>query len=243
MCVLNIQIMNLAIDIGNSSIKIGVFDNHQLQEVVADVAYDRIPALVEGYKPDRVVISSVNQNANQLVDTLESDVLVLEPETPLPISISYKTPETLGKDRIAAAVGAHELFPSSDCLVIDIGTCITYEIVDAIGTYHGGGISPGVDMKFKALHTFTANLPLVQKSNNVMLIGDTTESAIQSGVILGTVAEIEEIIRMYKDKFSPLRIIMCGGGARYFESRIKTTIDVHPELVLIGLNGILKHNA
>lgn len=235
--------MNLAIDIGNTSIKIGVFDNHQLQNVVTDVGYDRIPTLVEGYKPDRVVISSVNQNANQLADTLETDVLVLDLETALPISISYKTPQTLGRDRIAAAVGAHELFPFSDCLVIDIGTCITYEMIDALGVYHGGGISPGVEMKFKALHTFTTNLPLVEMSNNEELIGDTTESAIQSGVILGTVAEIEEIIRMYKDKFSPLRIIMCGGGAGYFESRIKTTIDVHPDLVLIGLNGILKHNA
>src|SRR5690606_39004433 len=128
-----------------------------------------------------------------------------------------------------------------NCLVIDAGTCITFDLVDSQG-YHGGTIAPGLQMKFKALNTFTARLPLLSTSASVQVLGRNTNEAIQSGVINGTIAEIEGMINQFSSEFSNLKTIICGGDAKFFESRIKATIFVIPELVLIGLNRILLYN-
>jgi len=128
------------------------------------------------------------------------------------------------------------------CLVIDAGTCITYDFVDANRNYQGGGISPGLNMRFRAVHTFTAKLPLVTPIKGARLIGDTTESSIQSGVVNGLLAEMEGIIRLYTEEFPGLRVILCGGDAGFFENQLKASIFASPELVLLGLNSILIHN-
>ena len=234
---------NLAIDIGNTAIKIGVFTDNLLVKVITEIKFDQIPDFVQTFVPNNIIISSVRKNSEALLARLPKGTVQLTHTTSLPITIAYETPETLGVDRIAAVVGAFNLFPFFNCLIIDVGTCITYEFLDAEGAYQGGSISPGIEMKFKALNNFTASLPLIERTEQALLVGKTTEQAIQSGVIGGTLAEIEEIIRMYNDKFSPLRIIMCGGGAKFIKSRLRSKVELYPELVLMGLNGILKHNA
>jgi len=235
--------MNLAIDLGNTLAKIGCFKNRQLLPGQHAVPFEKLEGIVAEKNPDRIIISSVNQKIQKLNFTLGKNVMVLGHKTPLPITINYKTPETLGKDRIAAVVGAYMGKPATNTLVIDIGTCITYDFINDKNEYLGGAISPGVEMKLKAMNTFTARLPLVHMVDDVNLIGNTTEEALQSGAINGTKAEIEEIIRMYSDKFRNLRFVICGGGAEYFGSRLKSTVEICPELVLIGLNGILEYNA
>ena len=235
--------MNLAIDLGNSYAKIGCFHNGRLKQPVLKPSFDEIPELISKLKPDNLVISSVNQDPSKLLGLVGGTEIVLDQNTPLPISIDYDTPETLGKDRIAAAVGAYQLKPNSNSLVVDVGTCLTYEFINDQNIYIGGAISPGIEMRLKAMHTFTAGLPLVELNNNVNLIGSSTKTALQSGAMHGVIAEIEEIVRMYKDKFSHLRFIICGGWAEEVGNRLKTEAEIYPDLVLIGLNGILEHNA
>jgi type III pantothenate kinase len=146
-------------------------------------------------------------------------------------------------DRLAAVVGASFLFPDSDCLVIDAGTCITYDYVDREQNYQGGSIALGLEMKFKALHTFTQKLPLVQQTRaEVPLTGRNTVDAIRSGVLHGSVAELNGIIKAYTKIAPKLVVVLCGGDAAFFETNLKGRIFVVPELVLIGLNRILNYN-
>ena len=233
---------NIAIDLGNTIAKIGIFEEGKLVNRQVGVPFDLLAQKVNELNPNHVVISSVNQNVKNLVEKISASTLILNHTTLIPIDNKYSTPETLGKDRLAAVIGAFTLKAETNTLVIDVGTCITYDFINAKNEYQGGGISPGVDLKFKALHNFTANLPLIEVQQEVELVGDTTEKAILSGVINGTIAEIEEIIRMYRDKFSHLRIIMCGGGASELHSKLKIETELAPDLVLIGLNRILEHN-
>lgn len=204
--------MNLAIDIGNSLVKLAQFDHGKLMGDVVTTEYSSLATELKGLSPDKVIVSSVNQNTDELENLFRAKTVNLTHATPLPIKIKYGTPKTLGNDRIAAVIGAFLHAPNTNSLVIDIGTCITYDFINSDNEYLGGGISPGIDMKLKALHTFTAGLPLVKRNEQAELIGNSTENSILSGIINGTKAEIEEIIRMYTNKFSHLRIIMCGGG-------------------------------
>jgi type III pantothenate kinase len=166
----------------------------------------------------------------------------LDSKLPLPITIKYATPETLGVDRIAGVCGAQQKFPGEPCLVIDAGTCITYDFINHDGEFLGGAISPGMMMRFQAVHTFTSKLPLVSRPEKVVLIGDSTETCIQSGVIHGIVEELNGTIRRYQEEFAGLRVILCGGDARFFENNLKGAIFAVPELVLSGLNSILNYN-
>lgn len=240
------QKMNLAIDFGNSFTKAGLFEREDLKKVITDIEPGMLEQVIETYAPDQIIISSVSKSSTEISKELgrAGDIATfLRHDMPLPFTIDYTTPETLGLDRLAAVAGAHGIFPDTDCLVIDTGTCFTYDLIDRKRVYHGGSISPGIDMRFKALHNFTANLPLVTFDENLPLIGKSTEKAIQSGVINGAIAEITEIIRMYSDKFANLQIIICGGGTKFFEKKLKASIFAAPELVLRGLNRILLYNA
>ncbi|ELR72168.1 Pantothenate kinase type III [Fulvivirga imtechensis AK7] len=235
--------MNLALDFGNTFAKAGLFEGSMLQKVITDVKLDHLPDIVGTYAPDNIIISSVSVKPSDIVSRLGGEgALILRHDIPLPFKIAYKTPDTLGLDRIAAVAGAQEMLPGANCLVIDTGTCFTYDLLDSQGIYHGGGISPGIKMRFQALHTFTANLPLINFEEETPLIGQSTKGSILSGVVNGTIAEITEIIRQYCDKFADLQIIMCGGDAKFFENRLKASIFAAPELVLRGLNRILLYN-
>jgi type III pantothenate kinase len=162
--------------------------------------------------------------------------------TSIPIQSLYKTPETLGLDRLAVAVYAGATFPGSACLVIDAGTCVTWDFVDADGCYHGGGITPGLTMRYKALHTFTERLPLVTDQNFEGLVGTTTQESIQAGVAIGIVAEMEGIIQRFSLNYPNLKVLITGGDRNFFAEKLKSNIFAIPNLVLKGLNIILDFN-
>jgi len=234
--------MNLIVDFGNSSAKAGIFEEKELLEVQDRLSLTDVQALVRAGSYTNIFVSSVSARRDNIESMIGKQVKFLDHETPLPFRNSYGTPETLGLDRIGAVAGAQELFPGLHCLVIDIGTCITYDIITGDGVYHGGAISPGIDMRLRAVHTFTANLPLVDFEANPPLTGKSTRGSIQSGVIFGVEGEIEGFIRKYRDKYGDLKIILCGGGSKIFELRLKEAIFAAPDLVLRGLNRILRYN-
>ncbi len=234
--------MNLIIDFGNTYGKVGLFDKDELIKVINPIQLNELPAIVKEYSPELSIISSSSIASKEIKENVSHDSLVLSHNTPLPFKIGYKTPETLGLDRIAGVAGAYFKYGGENSLVIDLGTCITYDVlIDSV--YLGGGISPGMHMRLKALNTFTANLPLVEPIEEPPLVGDSTANSILSGIINGITAEIEQIIRMYSDKYGSLQIIICGGDSIFFENKLKASIFAAPELVLRGLNGILQYNA
>jgi type III pantothenate kinase len=235
--------MNLVIDSGNTSIKLGIFDDGALKEVIPNLSFEGLKEFSKKLVPGNVIISSVSIESQDLVSLFfASKIIVLNTETRLPFKNLYKTPQTLGSDRIAAVAGGQKLFPYHNCLVIDAGTCITFDFLDKSGSYLGGSISPGLSLRFKAMNNFTARLPLVERKDHAELIGQSTEEAILSGVINGTVGELNSLIASYKDAFPDLKVIICGGDTSFFESKIKPSIFAVPELVLIGLNRILEYN-
>jgi type III pantothenate kinase len=193
----------------------------------------------------RGIFSSVVSDNEAIVRSIgkRMNLLVLSGETPLPVRNRYATPGTLGNDRIAAAVAAHALFPGHHVLTIDAGTCITYDFIHADGDYLGGGISPGIGIRFSAMHTFTSKLPLVSVDGDADLIGRTTEGSMRSGVLNGTLAEVDGIIDRYRASYPGLKIILTGGDANYFDNKLKNNIFAVPNLVLMGLKDILRYNA
>ncbi|WP_188464138.1 type III pantothenate kinase [Marivirga lumbricoides] len=236
--------MNAAIDIGNTKAKLGFFKENEL---VAYKAFNELKELADEIKKSevsKVIISSVREDDESIKKILDlrEDPFFLNYKTPVPFVNNYQSP-TLGLDRIAIVAGAQTLFPDQHTLAIDLGTCITYDFLEAGIQYHGGAISPGMHMRFKALHNFTARLPLINPAQQVDVIGNSTENSIQSGVVHGVSGEIRAFINTYKEKYNPLNVIITGGDAKYFESKIKATIFAIPELVLVGLNAILRHNA
>ncbi len=236
--------MNICIDIGNTNAKMGFFSDEELLEEKKNISDRAIPKIIAEQNPRHVLISSVRKGIGNIIQQVSrhTDILVLDHETPLPIMNAYKSPKTLGVDRLATAVGAFYLYNNKNSLIIDIGTCITYDLIDKTGTYQGGGISPGVNMKLKAMHKFTSGLPIVAANQPADLIGKTTKECMLSGVVNGTLAEIEGIIVSYRQFFEDLNIILCGGDAIFFESKIKDHIFAIQNLVLIGLNQILSFN-
>ena len=222
----------------------GFFNNDELSEVKLNLTDRGIIKVIKEHGPENVFLSSVRRGIGKVVDEVKkvSNTILLHHDTKVPFQSLYKTPKTLGVDRIAAVVGAKFLYNRQNCLVIDLGTCITYDLIDKSGAYHGGGISPGIDMKLKAMHKFTSKLPLIAAKGSPELIGKTTKECMLSGAINGTIAELEGIIDRYKQFFDDLNIIFCGGDAFFFESKIKGHIFALPNLVLIGLNQILRFN-
>jgi type III pantothenate kinase len=236
--------MNLVVDYGNSSAKVAIFDQLRLIEKHTFSSLDELKHFLQHADAENLMISSVNADAQDLISwaVKAKQKFMLTHQLPLPINIVYSTPHTLGVDRIAGSCGALQLFPGLDSLVIDMGTCITYDFTDSKGNFHGGGISPGLMMRFNAVHTFTVKLPLVKPADNPALIGDSTETSIQSGVINGIAAEIDGIIDRYRAQYPGLKVILCGGDAPFFENKLKASIFASPELVLFGLNSVLIHN-
>lgn len=235
--------MNVVVDYGNSSAKVAIFNEHELNEKHTFVRADDLRNFLSASPAENFIISSVKEEAETVSQWSNAkNKFILSHTLPLPIDIVYATPQTLGVDRIAASCGAVQLFPGKNTLVIDAGTCITYDFTDSSRQYYGGSISPGLKMRFQAVHTFTARLPLVNPAENPELIGSTTETSIQSGIVNGTLAEIDGIIGRYKEKYADLQVILCGGDGPFFENKLKASIFASPDLVLIGLNRVLIDN-
>ncbi len=240
--------MNLVIDMGNTSVKLGLFSSDHLKAhlVLPEFRMSELHNfLKENGTPKNAILSSVVKNNEELEAFLGNNffLIKLDSKTFLPLEKLYKTPETLGNDRIAAAVGANKLFPSQNVLAIDAGTCIKYDFVNAENQYSGGNISPGIDMRFKALNAFTAQLPLVSKASNNELVGDSTEQAIRLGVQLGALEEVKGIINRFKVRYGDMKVVLTGGDLPFFDNELKNHIFADPFLTLRGLNVILNYNA
>lgn len=235
--------MNLVVDAGNSSAKVAIFDQHRLLEKYVFTQSQELENFIRTSSAQNILVSSVSTPPDTILQWSHAHhKFVLAHTLQLPIINRYATPQTLGVDRLAGSCGAVQLFPDRNTLVIDTGTCITYDFTDAGKNYYGGGISPGLAMRFQAVHTFTARLPLVKPGEDIPLIGNSTESCIQSGIVNGTIAEMEGIIARYRQKYPDLQVILCGGDAAFFENQLKATIFASPDLVLLGLNSVLIHN-
>lgn len=235
---------NLCIDIGNSATKCGIFRGQQLlKSYVVEESLDEsyFKKHFQNHSIDKVMICSVKPPNGDFKKYLMRyyQVLEMSHELKLPVKIKYETPNTLGRDRLAAVCGAVRLYPRTDLLVIGIGTCITYDLVRHGNEFLGGLISPGLDMRLKSMHKYTAKLPLVKKSTNVKLIGFNTTTALQAGGIWGIEAEISGMIEIFKVKYPKIKVILAGGGADYYKKKLKKPIFAHPNLVLLGLNNLL----
>ncbi len=240
--------MNLVIDIGNTRTKFSVFNRGEvlITVPVEEFLPSHIDVLQLEYDNlNKVILSTVKNYSEELKNALHSrfdTFLELDANTPLPVENLYQTKETLGKDRIAAVVGAFDLYPNTNILVIDAGTAITYDILTAEGKYLGGNISPGIEMRFKALNQFTGRLPKVELAENRKLFGTNTEEAIRAGVQNGTVYEIDTTISAFKEFYDNLKVIMTGGNAEFFDYKLKNSFFVHFNLTSLGLNRILEYN-
>jgi type III pantothenate kinase len=236
--------LNLIIDRGNSRIKVGLFEEGHLVRQFTCHSFAQLGKELANAQIQHAILSSVSADEANLSDFVKvaGKQVVFTSLTPVPVQNNYGTPHTLGVDRLAAAVGAYHLFPQRHSLVIDAGTCITYDLLEANGTYQGGSISLGLTMRYQALHAFTGKLPEVSGTVLPPRPGKTTVEAMSGGVLYGAVAEAEGMIQFYERQYKPLTIILCGGDAPFFESTVKARIFVIPELVLIGLNRILEYN-
>lgn len=239
--------MNLAIDIGNTRTKAGVFKDGELlhtQHWPTGEAPDFF-GLATNHGAKNIILSSVAVDLSvEALAKLSSrgHALVLQAATPIPIKNSYLSPETLGKDRLAAAIGAYALFPGQACLVVDAGSCLTYDFLDGQGNYLGGNIAPGIQMRLRAMHAFTARLPEVGAGPSEDWIGQDTAAALRNGAQQGAVLEIEGYRQRAQDRFGELRLLLTGGDASYLATQLKSELFVNEHLVLIGLNKILEHN-
>lgn len=238
--------MYLTIDVGNTQTKALTFDNgRKAGKLVSGTSdMDFILDLINGHADRHIAISSVVQLDQKVKDRLvQLKALIVDGQTPLPITSNYATPKTLGIDRICAAVAAQAHFPDNSVLAIDMGTCITYEVVTANGVYVGGNISPGLHMRFRALNSFTSGLPLISpKAFDDRDIGSDTETAIRAGVQQGILYELEGTIAAQKELYPDLKVVGTGGDLALFANALKTPIFADPFLVLRGLHEIQLHN-
>ena len=239
--------MQLVIDIGNTRVKAAVFQQNDLmQHFVYNNTDELLQAnIIEKFKIEYCILSSVVDGLDTFTEQLkqQTSVLIYSIQTPTPLTNCYESPNTLGSDRLAAAVAGNFLFPDKNVLVIDAGTCIKYNFINNKNEYIGGAISPGLQMRFKSLNSFTSRLPLLEVEENFYtLIGTNSKDNILCGVELGAVAEINSFIDQYKQLYPDINIVLTGGDLNFFEKRLKKPIFAEPYLILKGLNSILNHN-
>jgi type III pantothenate kinase len=236
----------LVIDFGNTLTKIAIFRGEEEVSLTSTkrLTIDILDTVRQAHAPVFAIAAGVVAMPDTVRQYLNQSFRFTEftHHTPVPIRNRYKTPETLGLDRLAVAVYAGVVFAGTPCLVIDAGTCITWDFVDANGSYQGGGITPGLTMRYRALHTFTERLPLVTDQNFEGLTGSTTQESIQAGVALGIVAETEGIIQRFLLNYPNLKVLITGGDSNFFAEKLKSNIFALPNLVLKGLNIILDFN-
>ncbi len=241
--------MNLIIDIGNTSTKVGIFKNGTVFKLFLFDTLEKkhlIDILFKFPKINKSIISSVIDIDKNLSAFLNQNLklhIELNHKTRCPLRIKYHNKSTLGNDRIAGVTGANTIFPHNNVMVIDAGTAITYDIVTDKNIFIGGNISPGLHMRFRALHEFTDKLPLAVKNETTAFTGTDTKSALVAGVQNGIIYEIDGYINDFRKHFNSDKIILTGGDGFFFETKLKNSIFAEPNLVLIGLNQILEYNA
>ncbi|WP_299553828.1 type III pantothenate kinase [Seonamhaeicola sp.] len=241
--------MNLIIDVGNSYIKLAVFSNNTLKHraiVNHDQLIETVVALKEQFNSlKKGIISSVGKlNDKQLAEIKGLlELSILDSNTRLPFKNRYETPETLGVDRMALVSASVRQFSKENVLIIDAGTCITYDFINNKNDYLGGAISPGLRMRYRSLNNLTANLPLLDTEMPNDITGVSTKESIHSGVVHGILNEIDGVIETYKLKYSDLTVILTGGDANFLSKQLKSSIFANSNFLLEGLNFILQFNS
>jgi type III pantothenate kinase len=243
--------MNLTVDIGNTSAKAAVFEDGRLVETLGSAGSPSVEEWMRSRRGGSTIEKAILVSTRGEVPGIENELresagffVKFDHTTPVPIRNLYGTPATLGYDRLAAAVGAHTLYPGRAMLVVDFGTAITYDMVTAAGEYLGGNISPGAGIRFRALHEYTRTLPFLDLPDSTLQFpARETRTAIEQGVAEGIVAETEHYIAVSREKYGVSGVIFTGGDADYFAGRVKFPIFAVSELVFEGLNAILEHNA
>tara|TARA_Y100000815_G_scaffold229388_1_gene218748 strand:+ start:117 stop:845 length:729 start_codon:yes stop_codon:yes gene_type:complete len=241
--------MNLIVDVGNTFVKFAVFNNEKL----IHKANFELSEFKNQYKKlkkefpnlNQAIISSVGKLSEKQIQVIKKDIKVVElsSETILPFKNDYETPNTLGVDRIALVGASVNKFPNNNVLIIDAGTCVTYDFITDKNHYLGGAISPGIRLRYKSLNNLTANLPLLETAMPKTITGDSTESSIHSGVIMGIIKEIDGVIDQYREKYPDLTVILTGGDANFLSNQLKNSIFAHSNFLLEGLNFILDYNS
>jgi type III pantothenate kinase len=239
--------MNLIIDVGNTRVKIAVYNNSELihNEIFRhENLVNSVLSVAEKFKCNAAIISFVGGvNKNEIIELKSKiNLIILNSETKIPFKNEYASPKTLGVDRIALVSSAVKSFPNKNVLIIDAGTCITYDFVNTKTEYFGGGISPGLRMRYKALNVFTEKLPLLEPQYPTNLVGDSTVNSMHSGVINGVISEIDGTINKYKEKNQDLTVVLTGGDVKFLADRLKNSIFANPNFLLDGLNTILTYN-
>ena len=240
--------MNLIIDIGNTFTKINLFENKQMSfshKIKTDRYNELFSIINDEENIKNTIISSVIKLDNSFIENLRKvcdDLIILDEFTNIPLINRYESVASLGKDRIAAAVGAYTIFPKTNVLAIDAGTALTFEFISEKTEYLGGNISPGLSMRFKALNYFTNKLPLIEKKENFPFLAKNTEDAIVSGVQNGIIFEIDNYIKELRCKYPDLKVILTGGDSFFFAHKLKSPIFAELFLTAIGLNTILEYN-
>lgn len=239
--------MNLIIDIGNTNAKLAIFQNEDIihfETVNYAVILGVLQSYIEKFKITKSILSNVGAEVEGLKDFLDKNFynINLDNHTALPITINYDTPDTLGVDRIALAVASFYKSNRKNSLVIDMGSCITYDFITSDGVYQGGAISPGMNMRFKAMHNFTESLPLVTFRESQSIIGKNTEMSLINGVVHGITAEIDSYIDSLINEFGEISVFISGGDHVFFVNRLKNSIFADRKILLRGLNKILNYN-
>ncbi len=238
----------ICIDAGNTFVKVAIAEQGDISKVTAIPLADRGALLryIEALPgAGACILSSVSMADPGLLDILSKHTpyfIELTADTPIPIHNLYVTPDTLGKDRLAAVIGAYSLYPSKDILVIDAGTALTIDFIDAEGNYHGGNISPGLRMRYQALHDYTKRLPLESMSEDFNFIGNSTSSAIIAGVQNGIIFEVNGYVEHFVKQYPGLITIMTGGDVIFFANKIEKPIFADEKLIFIGLEKIVSYN-
>ncbi len=239
--------MNLVLDIGNTNVKAAIFQNGNLTEKKSVSLGDLgnvIDKLIFEFSVSKIIVSSVSATKEELEVLIDNRVpwLWLDNTIQLPISVEYQSLETLGVDRLAGLMGVFEEYPKKNVLVIDCGTCITYDLLTYDNRYFGGAISPGVGIRYKSLNKFTKNLPFLTPKFEPSLIGQTTEDSMHSGVIKGVTYEMNGAINAYNERFGNLVVVITGGDSVNFANEVKNTTFADLNLILVGLNKILEYH-
>lgn len=241
--------MNLIIDVGNTLVKLAIFENDKIikkESVTIEFVLDTLKTIKSDFKHvNRAILSTVGKLDAKIIKVIQTqfNLLILNPDIKLPYTSFYDTPKTLGVDRIALVFASIKQFPNSDVLIIDAGTCITYDFINRKNEYFGGAISPGLGVRYKSLNNLTSNLPLLELKMPDNIIGKTTTASIHSGVVYGVLKEIDGIIEEYKQKYSDLTVILTGGDSNFLSKQLKSSIFATPNFLLEGLNYILQFNS
>jgi len=238
--------LNLVLDIGNSLLKVGIFKNNNLInyfEFNQDY-YLNVKSIIHKNPITYSIASNVSESNNKLIELLsnETNLIKFNSSLKVPFKNCYQTINTLGKDRIALVSNASKEYPKENILLIDLGSCITFDFLNNKNEYLGGSISPGLRMRYKSLNNYTANLPLIDPKEIDYFIGKNTEDSIHSGIINGIISELNSIIDKYTNQYKEIRIILTGGDSKFLFKKIKNGIFANPNFLIFGLNFLIELN-